>query len=65
MTITNNLNWLNYAYIRKKSNQFENISTPPPDEIFWAAGNPPEGVLKYIDFFFRYMLYLMLIIEVM
>ena len=59
-------NSLSYEYIRKNSNEFEDIFTPPPPphEIFWTAGNPPEGVPKYIDFFFRSMLYLMLIIEV-
>ena len=55
-------NSLSYEYIRKNSNAFEDILTP--HEIFWTAGNPPEGVPKYIDFFFRSMLYLIMIIEV-
>ena len=37
---------------------------PPPDEIFWTAGYPPEGVSKYINFQFYSMLFLLFITEV-
>ena len=56
-------NSLSYEHIRKQYDQFDSKSTPP-HEIFWTAGNPPEEVPKYKNFFFRSMLYLILIIEV-
>ena len=63
ITTVDKSNSLSYEYIRKNSNEFEDIFTPP-HKIFWTAGNPPEGVPKYKNFFFRSMLYLILIIEV-
>ena len=48
--------------IEKQQNLMKNA--PPPDEIFWAAGYPPEGVLKYINFQFSSILFLLFIIEV-
>ena len=57
-------NSLSYGHIRKKSNKCEDIFTPSPWPFLWAAGNPPEGVSKYKNFFFWSMLYLLLIIDV-
>ena len=64
ITTVDTSNSLSYEHIRKNCNEFEDIFTSLPPEFFWTAGNPPEGVPKYTNFFFRSMLYLVLIIEV-